>query len=142
LDGYKYIYYLVDILASTRQCRNCDHIREEFMTQKHRHIPGPWIIAHSKGEFDNAYWIGPEKHFTIARVENGANDAEYGGPDAELANARLIAAAPRLLRVAEIIEAAYAEGPANTFHTRLRELSGGEFAEVLLGALNQVRGDA
>ena len=61
------------------------------------HTPGPWIIAHSKGEFDNSYWIGPERHFTIAKVEHGAADEEYGGPEAELANARLIAASPEML---------------------------------------------
>ena len=44
-----------------------------------------------------------------------------------------------LLRVAEIIEAAYADGPSGTFHTRINELAGGSFADVLLAALDKAR---
>lgn len=66
------------------------------MTKAH-HTLGPWFICHEKREFDNAYWIGPERHFTIAKVEHGAEDEEYGGAEAELANANLVAASPQLL---------------------------------------------
>lgn len=58
------------------------------------HTPGPWKIIEQKGALNNAYWIGPEKYMSVCEVRNGADDEEYGGKEAELANARLIAAAP------------------------------------------------
>lgn len=51
---------------------------------------------------------------------------------------RLIAAAPQLYRVAKVIEAAYLNGPANDFHTRLNALAGGNFAHLLIDALEAV----
>lgn len=62
-----------------------------------KHTPAPWMITRQKGELDNAYWIGTEPYHTICKVENGADDEEYGGIETELANANLIAAAPELL---------------------------------------------
>lgn len=55
--------------------------------------------------------------------------------------ALLVAASPELYRIAEVIEAAYADGPAVTFHTRLNELSGGSFAHLLLAGLGKARGE-
>jgi hypothetical protein len=68
-----------------------------IVTKKIQHTPGPWEIIRLKGELDEAYWIGPEEHTSIARVEHGAEDEEYGGSKTQLANACLIAAAPQLL---------------------------------------------
>lgn len=60
------------------------------------HTPGEWKIIAIPGEINDAYWIGTEKYHSIAEVRNGADDDEYGGPEREKANARLIAAAPDL----------------------------------------------
>jgi hypothetical protein len=69
--------------------------------------PGEWIIAHDKGEFNNAYWIGTERHHTFCQVENGADDEEYGGPEREKANATYIALAnpATMLALLDLIEA-------------------------------------
>lgn len=61
------------------------------------HTPGPWRIIEDKGALNEAYWIGPEPFHSICEVRNGAEDEEYGGEETEIANARLIAAAPDLL---------------------------------------------
>jgi hypothetical protein len=66
-----------------------------------RFLPGPWAIIHQKSEFNSSYWIGPVEsgdlwNMSIAEVRNGAEDEEYGGPEVELANAHLVAAAPAL----------------------------------------------
>lgn len=61
------------------------------------HTPGPWRIIEDKGALNEAYWIGPEPFHSICEVRNGAEDEEYGGEETEIANARLIAAAPELL---------------------------------------------
>lgn len=63
---------------------------------KPKWTPGPWQIIATPGDFNDAFWIGPEPLRSIAEVRNGAEDEEYGGPKAEAANARLIAAAPEL----------------------------------------------
>ncbi len=64
--------------------------REEKFTD------GPWSITKNKGELNDSYWIGPDEFTSIAEVRNGADDEEYGGEEAEIANAHLIAAAPEL----------------------------------------------
>jgi hypothetical protein len=64
------------------------------MNDTKKHTQGPWHIIEQKGAINDCYWIGPEKHMSIAEVRHGAKDEEYGGEEAELANAKLIAAAP------------------------------------------------
>ncbi len=65
-----------------------------------KHTPGPWKIVAQKGINNNAFWIGPanDDFHSIAEVRNGADDDEYGGEETEAANARLIIAAPELLK--------------------------------------------
>jgi len=63
--------------------------------------PGPWYSFDNKS-LNGTYWIGPSSFFSIAEVRNGAEDEEYGGDKAELANAHLIAAAPDLYEALEI----------------------------------------
>ena len=75
------------------------------MTQKH--TQGDWKITHKKGELDNAYWIGIERYHTICKVGYGADDEEYGGAETELANARLIAAAPAMYEALKEVSGMY-----------------------------------
>lgn len=51
------------------------------------------------------------------------------------------AAVTELLRIAETIREAYATGEAATFHTRLNELAGGDFASLLMDTLDKARGE-
>ena len=68
-----------------------------------QHTPAPWHIAdykhkHPERIYDDIYF-GNNKQNTICRLFT--NDA--GGHETQQANARLIAAAPELLRALEII---------------------------------------
>lgn len=52
--------------------------------------PRPWRIIANKGDFNQSIWIGSEPFHSICEVRNGAEDDEYGGEEAERANAALI----------------------------------------------------
>ena len=84
-----------------------------------KHTPAPWMITRQKGELDNAYWIGTEPYHTICKVENGADDEEYGGIETELANARLISCAPEML---EALKDAYPYISNNDVRCKIGEL--------------------
>ncbi len=60
-----------------------------------KHTPAPWVMVEADDgvEIGEGQWIGPDDGFTgyfIATV--------WGGHDGEMTNARLIAAAPDLLK--------------------------------------------
>lgn len=56
------------------------------------YTPGPWGV-HDHRDMNGAWWIGPGPFDTIGEVRHGHDEIEGD----ELANARLISAAPELL---------------------------------------------
>lgn len=66
-----------------------------------KHTPGPWSIHHDVSSLDGHVLIDSSKHGALAQVVWKMEDDERT-PECE-ANARLIAAAPELLEVAQSI---------------------------------------
>lgn len=84
------------------------------MTEHSKHTPGPWKVHPyrnvSVGPYNKGIDVGPYGR-AVARVI-GAFEEQHAGPEAE-ANARLIAAAPEMLRVLKVVESFMdAVGPA------------------------------
>ena len=119
-----------------------------------KHTMGPWTINPHKGVYSVVGTLAPdhqrEREAIIKRLGKDRFEALSIGTsscqvaiipldESSEANASLIRAAPDLLEIAEIIEKVYSAGPAETFHTRVRELAGGDFAGVLMAALDKAR---
>lgn len=89
------------------------------MKQATERTPGPWLGIGANGG-------GP----TI-RTEGG------NWVRATSADVAAMKACPELLRVVEAIRDAYLDGPHATFHTRLNELADGDFAGLLISAIEK-----
>ena len=96
-------------------------------TESTKHTPGPWI----HDDFDRHYVVAG--HIYIAIADDGRDDDEgtaegrYGTEEEVEANARLIAAAPELLKA---LRATYAYG--NGEATDLDWISTAELAEAAI----------
>jgi hypothetical protein len=63
-----------------------------------KHTPGPWVVGDDLGASHDTVWSG--------RDDSMICSAAFHGREMTAANARLIAAAPDLLAVAEVIHGA------------------------------------
>lgn len=106
-----------------------------------KHTPGPWTVSDSD-HIDRCYVTdgnGPGNGPIAKIIRRGAPWSSEAGRKADLANARLIAAAPALLEALEIVE-------LRTTQTRIASRIGkrGSLAVVifLLGQLESIGADA
>lgn len=88
---------------------------------KPRHTPGPWIVQESFNEDRKMHvlGIGPEGYSWIAKIQTVP---EHGSLE-NMANARLIAAAPELLQAADYLLSLNREAGQTEWKTAMQSLA-------------------